>query len=465
MSDVQDTSEVFRGTASGRTSLRDDRSTDGSDQQRAAPAFVLGEELADLADHDDRIAVLTADLAKANRTNDFAARHPDRFFNLGIAEKNMISVAAGLASCGFVTYAATFASFSALLGCEQIRTDCAYPRLPVRVIGHHAGMSMGFYGTSHHSLEDLGIMRTIADLTVVCAADANHLRGILRASVDHPGAMYIRLGRGRDPEVYPEVPEVRFGRAVRLRHGGDAAIIATGSEVLPSLRAAERVAAESAADVAVYDMHTVKPLDLEAVAEAAGTGRILTVEEHNRTNGLGTAVAEALLEGGFGGVAPAPSRRARRARADRATGRAVRALPARRRRHHRRAAPVTRRWSRPEPAGIGQPGDELCPAASSRREPGELPAGPEWGARRAAPDAAQPALLGGDPDRLATVVGDESPGVVERVRIWQLDGAEPGGRVDLGDPLVARQDRADEHRPGVVPEVLRLVGPAGDEPS
>jgi transketolase len=162
-------------------------------------------------------------------------------------------------------------------------------------------MSMGFYGTSHHSLEDLGIMRTIADLTVVCAADANHLRGILRASVDHPGAMYIRLGRGRDPEVYPDVPDVRFGKAVRLRDGGDAAIIATGSEVLPTLRAAERLAGEGAS-VAVYDMHTVKPLDVETVAAAAGTGRILTVEEHNRTNGLGTAVAEALLEGGFGSV-------------------------------------------------------------------------------------------------------------------------------------------------------------------
>jgi transketolase len=301
MSGVQDTSEVFRGTASGRTSLRDERSTDGSDQRRVAPAFVLGEELADLADHDDRIAVLTADLAKANRTNDFAARHPDRFFNLGIAEKNMISVAAGLASSGFVTYAATFASFSALLGCEQIRTDCAYPRLPVRVVGHHAGMSMGFYGTSHHSLEDLGIMRTIADLTVVCAADANHLRGILRASVDHPGAMYIRLGRGRDPEVYAEVPDVRFGQAARLRDGADAAIVATGSEVFPALRAAEHLATEGA-EIAVYDMHTVKPLDVDAVAAAAATGRVLTVEEHNRTNGLGTAVAESLFEGGFAGV-------------------------------------------------------------------------------------------------------------------------------------------------------------------
>lgn len=302
-SDVQDTSEVFRGTATGSTSLRDDRSSDGSEQQRAIPAFVLGEELADLADHDDRIAVLTADLAKANRTSDFEARHPERFFNMGIAEKNMITVAAGMAASGFVTYAATFASFSALLGCEQIRTDCAYPHLPVRVIGHHGGMSMGFYGTSHHALEDLGIMRTIADLTVVCATDANHLRGVLRASVDHPGAMYIRLGRGRDPEVYADVPDVRFGEAIRVRDGGDAAIVTTGSEVHPALTAADRLAEETGAQVAVYDMHTLKPFDVGAIAAAAGTGRILVAEEHNHTNGLGTATAEALFEGGFGDVA------------------------------------------------------------------------------------------------------------------------------------------------------------------
>src|SRR5262249_22173300 len=149
----QDTSEVFRGTAAGVTTLKDTRSVTGSDT-RAIPAFVFGEELADLADHDPRLVVLTADLARANRSNDFAARHPDRVFTVGIAEKNLITVAAGLAASGFVPFAATFSSFAALLGCEQIRTDCAYPHLPVRVVGHHSGMSMGFYGTSHHSLED-----------------------------------------------------------------------------------------------------------------------------------------------------------------------------------------------------------------------------------------------------------------------------------------------------------------------
>jgi transketolase len=297
VSKSQDQSEIFRGTAGADASLRDARSTAGT-SSAAMPAFVFGEELANIADTDERVVVLTADLAKANRATDFAERHPSRFFNVGIAEKNMVTIAAGMAASGFVPYAATFSAFAALLCCEQIRTDCAYPRMPVRVVGHHSGMSMGFYGTSHHSLEDLGIMRTIADLTVVCATDANHLRAVLRASVDHPGAMYIRLGRGRDPEVYADVPDLRFGTATRLREGGDVAILTTGSEVRPALDAAALLAVDGI-EATVFDVHTVKPLDLDAVAAAAAVGTVVTVEEHNRTNGLGTAVAEALLEGGF----------------------------------------------------------------------------------------------------------------------------------------------------------------------
>jgi transketolase len=296
----QDQSEIFRGTAEGSTSLRDSRSADGNDR-RAIPAFVFGEELADLADTDERIVVLTADLARSNRATDFAIRHPERFVNVGIAEKNMITVAAGMASCGHIPFAATFASFAALLGCEQIRTDCAYPRLPVRIVGHHSGMSMGFYGTSHHSLEDIGIMSTIADLTVVAVSDANHLRAVLRASLDYQGAMYIRLGRGRDPEVYPTVPELTFGRANWLREGGDATIIATGSMVAPSLAAAESLAAQGVS-TGMLDMHTIVPLDVEAVLTAAGRGAIVTVEEGNRTGGMGTLVAQTLLEAGVSGV-------------------------------------------------------------------------------------------------------------------------------------------------------------------
>lgn len=292
---------IFRGTGGGDVSLReagfkDKRSVRGT-PNAALPAFVLGEELADIADRDPRIAVLTADLANANRTNDFRARHPDRFFNLGIAEKNMMTVAAGMASCGMVTYAATFASFCAILGAEQAKTDCAYTGMKVRLVGHHSGMSMGFYGTSHHALEDLGITRTIADLTVICATDANHLRAILRASVDHPGAMYIRLGRGRDPEVYRQVPNgFRIGRAATLRKGGDIAIIACGSVVRACLDAAAKLAARGI-EARVIDMHTIKPLDAAAIRKAAReTAAILTVEEHNITGGLGSAVAEVLVD-------------------------------------------------------------------------------------------------------------------------------------------------------------------------
>jgi transketolase len=293
---AQDTSEVFRGTADGATTLRDERSSDRIDE-RSIPAFVFGEELADLADDDERIVVVTADLAVANRATDFAARHPARFVNFGIAEKGMITSAAGMAASGKVVYAATFASFCALLGAEQIRTDCAYPHLPVRVVGHHSGMSMGFYGTSHHALEDLGMMRTIADLTVVCVSDANHLRAVLRASVDHPGAMYLRLGRGRDPVVYDDVPALTLGRAIRLREGDDLAILATGTEVRPALDAAEALAGQGVS-ARVVDVHTIKPLDHDEVHAAADLGTVLVVEEHNVTGGLGSAVAEVLADAG-----------------------------------------------------------------------------------------------------------------------------------------------------------------------
>jgi transketolase len=294
---AQEQDAIFRGTGGGELSLKDKASVQGT-PARLLPAFALGEELADLADRDPRIVVLTADLASANRTRDFKLRHPDRFFDFGIAEKNMITAAAGMASAGQVPYAATFAAFSAILGAEQIRTDCAYPRMPVRVIGHHSGMSMGFYGTSHHALEDLAMLRTIAELTIVSAADANHLRAILRASVDHPGAMYIRLGRGRDPEVYPEVPrDFCIGQATTLRDGKDLTIITNGTTVRATLDAAAVLAGEGTS-VRVIDMHTLKPLDAAAIRRAAReTGAILTVEEHNITGGLGTAVAEVLVSG------------------------------------------------------------------------------------------------------------------------------------------------------------------------
>jgi len=294
----QEISEVFRGTAGTQTK---DAATGKGIEAKAIPAFVAGETLADLADSDPRIVVLTADLANANRTSDFAARHPDRFFNVGVAEQNMVSISAGLASTGLVPYAATFAAYLALLACEQLRTDCAYTGMPVRLLAHHSGMSLGYYGTSHHALEDIAVTRAIADLTVVCAADANQLRAILRRSLDRPGAMYIRLGRGRDPEVYDAVPEeLEIGRAIRLREGTDLTIVATGSEVRACLDAAASLA-EDGIHARVVDMHTVDPLDrAEILAAAAETRAVLSVEAHNVTGGLGSAVAETLADAGAG---------------------------------------------------------------------------------------------------------------------------------------------------------------------
>lgn len=295
---AEDLSGLFRGTGAP-AALKDSGSGRGI-SAASLPAFVAGEELADLATRDGRIVVLTADLAHANRTIDFAGRHPGRFFNLGVAEQNMVSVAAGMAAAGLLPYVATFAAYVALLACEQIRTDCAYTGMPVRILGHHSGMSLGFYGTSHHSLEDLAIMRSIAGLTVVCAADASQLRAILRASLSHPGPMYIRLGRGRDPQVYDAPPaDFRIGRAARLREGSDLTIITAGSEVHASLAAASALAA-TGITARVVDMHTISPPDTaEIEAAARETGAVLTVEEHNVTGGLGSAVAEALADAGI----------------------------------------------------------------------------------------------------------------------------------------------------------------------
>lgn len=242
----------------------------------------------------------TADLQYSNGLSKFAAACPERFVQFGISEQNMVSAAAGLAAAGETAYVATFASFLALLCCEQIRMDVAYSKLPVRLVGHHAGISLGFYGTSHHATEDLAIMRSIAGLTVIAPSDGNQLRALIRAARDHAQPIYFRIGRGRDPEIYPTPPEVQIGRALIHATGSDLTIIATGSTVHPALAAAMELRGQGLS-VGVIDMHTVKPLDRDAVLVAAGQSPvILTVEEHNVLGGLGGAVAEVLAEAGSG---------------------------------------------------------------------------------------------------------------------------------------------------------------------
>lgn len=272
---------------------------------RLAHSAVAGEVLADIADEDDRIVVLTADLAYSNRTADFESRHPGRFLNVGIAEQNMVSVAAGLATFGFIPYAATFASFLGLLAAEQLRTDLAYPGLPVRLLAHHAGISLGFYGTSHHATEDLGLLRSIAGMTVVCPCDAASTAWALRATVEREGPVYFRLGRGREPDVYDEAAaaDLELGRLALLRDGGDLTIVANGVTVAPSLAAADRLAAEHGLEATVVDAHTVRPFDADGLcAVAARTGHLLVAEEHNVVGGVASACADALVDGGLAGV-------------------------------------------------------------------------------------------------------------------------------------------------------------------
>ena len=286
-------------------------STESVEQQRSSESWTLldlldqapglkalSATLNELVEDGQPIVALTGDLKYSNGLVKFAEKNPDRFFNMGISEQNMVSTAAGLATTGLVPFVADFASFLPLLCCEQIRTDVAYSQLPVRLIGHHAGITLGFYGTSHHATEDLAITRSIARLTVACPTDSEMLSAAIRASVDWEEPIYFRIGRGREPKVYDadELASFEYGKAIWHGRGKDATLIATGSMVRPSLDAAARLA-DAGIEVGVIDMHTVKPIDRDAVIEAAGLGGpLITVEEHNVLGGLGGAVAEVLAD-------------------------------------------------------------------------------------------------------------------------------------------------------------------------
>jgi len=268
--------------------------------KRAPSLATLADTLIELAEAGHPVVAGTADLQHSNGLVGFARRFPERFTQFGISEQNMVSAAAGMATTGVMPYVATFASFLALLCCEQIRMDVAYCAQPVRLIGHHTGISLGFYGTSHHATEDIAIMRSIADLTVVSTADGPQFAAALRASVNHPQPIYFRISRGHDPVVYADGASFEFGKAVVHGIGDDLTIIACGMAVHSAKQAMEALNAKGHS-VGLIDMHTIKPLDREAVMAAARKSRIiLTVEEHNILGGLGGAVAEVLAEEGGG---------------------------------------------------------------------------------------------------------------------------------------------------------------------
>lgn len=253
----------------------------------------FGEALSEMAETRSDIIVLDADLAAATNTAIFKKAHPDRFFDCGIAEANMVGVAAGLAACGKTPVAASFAMFATGRAFEQIRNSVAYPNLNVKIAGSHAGISTGEDGATHQCLEDIGIMRTIPGMVVLNPADHWEMKAATKAALEYQGPVYIRLGRlavdsFNDPDTY----EFELGKGITLRDGADITVIATGLCVLESLKAVDELAKEGKS-VRLINIHTIKPIDRELVIKAAQeTGRIITVEEHNVIGGLGDAVCE-----------------------------------------------------------------------------------------------------------------------------------------------------------------------------
>ncbi len=263
-----------------------------------------GRELCELGRTRDDVVVFDADLSICTMTTYFAQEFPERFFNAGIAEANMIGMAAGMATTGKTVFANSFAMFTAGRAYDQIRNSVAYPRLNVKVVGTHAGLSVGEDGATHQMLEDIALMRAIPGMTVVVPCDAHEAREAVRAIAEHDGPCYLRLGRAAVRTVTEGVGGYRFeiGRAARLRDGGDVTLVATGLMVQESLAAADLLAARGI-QATVLDMHTIKPLDAEALLDAArATGAIVTAEEHNVLGGLGGAVSEVVAQSGTGAV-------------------------------------------------------------------------------------------------------------------------------------------------------------------
>ena len=272
-----------------------------SEVKKIATRESYGNALAELGAEFDNLVVLDADLAAATKTGTFKKAFPDRHIDCGIAECNMMGIAAGIATTGKVPFASSFAMFAAGCAFEQVRNSIAYPQLNVKIGATHAGISVGEDGATHQCNEDVALMRTIPGMTVVVPSDDVEAKAAVRAAYLHEGPVYLRFGRLAVP-VINDKPDYKFelGKGVVLREGKDVTIVASGLPVANCLEAAEKLAADGI-DAKVINIHTIKPLDEDLiVASAKETGRIVTVEEHSVIGGLGSAVAEVIAESGQG---------------------------------------------------------------------------------------------------------------------------------------------------------------------
>ena len=256
-----------------------------------------GETLVELGAENPDIVVMDADLAGATKTCKFAAAYPERFFDAGIAEANMIGIAAGLATCGKTVFASSFAMFATGRAYEQIRNSVGYPKLNVKICASHAGITVGEDGASHQCIEDLLLMRAIPGMVVICPADDVEARAAVRAAAAYNGPVYIRLGRSAVP-VINDRPDYKFewGKGIKVREGKDISLIATGIMVNSAMEAAEMLAKDGI-DAEIIDIHTIKPIDEDIIVETAKkTGKVFTLEEHSVIGGLGSAVCDVLCE-------------------------------------------------------------------------------------------------------------------------------------------------------------------------
>ncbi len=250
------------------------------------------------------IVVMDADVGSSTRAEKFQAEFPERFFQMGIAETNMVGAAAGMASCGKVPFASTFSVFASSRIADQLRNSVAYPKLNVKIVATHAGITVGPDGATHQSVEDISILRAIPNFTVIVPGDFYEATEAVKAAAEHNGPVYLRLTRGPVPFVFDENYKFEWGKVVPIREGQDVTIFATGVMVGEALKAAESLEADGIS-AHVVNVHTIKPLDVEGVVKAAQkTGAVVTAEEHNIYGGLGSAIAEALVEN-----APLPMQR------------------------------------------------------------------------------------------------------------------------------------------------------------
>ena len=262
--------------------------------KKIATRASYGEALATLGEKDSRIVVLDADLSEATKTNIFAKKFSKRFFDMGISEQDMMSTAAGLAACGQVPYASTFAVFAAGRAYDQIRNSICYPKQNVKICATHAGVTVGEDGATHQMLEDLGLMRGLPNMTVICTSDDIETKWAVEEISKIDGPVYLRLCRLATPVIYEDVQKFEIGKGVQIGEGIEATVIATGVCVSEAIKAKEELEKEGI-NIRVVDMHTIKPIDKELIIKCAKeTKKIITIEDHSIIGGLGSVVCEVL---------------------------------------------------------------------------------------------------------------------------------------------------------------------------